>query len=272
MDEKIYHIYQTPKNRELISLQICGTTYPNKNYRILRESSICSCMEYVDEGSGIVQFDKKSATVKKGDTYFLYSGHYHHYWSDPETPWKKYFINISGRLFHKMVEGYNLKNHFHFPGLDTKSEFKEIIRLAKNYDTDNTYEITKVVMQLLHKMYIHSNDSQKYNDTASQMSEFLEKKVTESFHLSELCAYTGYSESQLIKIFKASFNTTPYVYFMNLKIELAKDMLRNTTLPIKHIAHYLKFADEYYFSNVFKKNTGVSPKQFRIGIDPILDN
>ena len=56
---------------------------------------------------------------------------------------------------------------------------------------------------------------------------------------------------------------TPYKYILNGKTETAKMMLLNTNMPIKEIAYELSFADEHYFSNMFKKLTGTSPKKYR---------
>ena len=40
-------------------------------------------------------------------------------------------------------------------------------------------------------------------------------------------------------------------------------MLLNTNLSVKQIANHLSFADEYYFSNVFKQKVGLSPTAYR---------
>jgi two-component system response regulator YesN len=47
-----------------------------------------------------------------------------------------------------------------------------------------------------------------------------------------------------------------------LKVEKAKLMLNNANLTITEIADKLGFQNQFYFSNVFKKNTGVSPKKW----------
>lgn len=52
-------------------------------------------------------------------------------------------------------------------------------------------------------------------------------------------------------------------YHSEKKISLACHMLKNTNLTVRQIAVELSFADEYYFSNLFKKKKGVSPKKYR---------
>ncbi len=60
MNVKIYHIYQAPDNKQLINLSMCGITYPDKNYRIVRKNSSPACIEYVDRGFGIINADNLS--------------------------------------------------------------------------------------------------------------------------------------------------------------------------------------------------------------------
>ena len=56
---------------------------------------------------------------------------------------------------------------------------------------------------------------------------------------------------------------TPYAYLLEKKLELAGQLLRDTNLSVREIAEKLSFADEYYFSNVFKKKMGVTPSLWR---------
>ena len=48
-----------------------------------------------------------------------------------------------------------------------------------------------------------------------------------------------------------------------LRITKAKELLRMTTLRSADIAYQVGYNDPHYFSSVFKKNTGMSPIEFR---------
>ena len=77
---------------------------------------------------------------------------------------------------------------------------------------------------------------------------------------------TGIHLEDLISIGTIGLMKAIDTYRLDRKIKLAKDMLVNTNLPIKQIASNLCYADEYYFSNVFKQKTGVSPGRYRKGM------
>ena len=96
-----------------------------------------------------------------------------------------------------------------------------------------------------------------------EMKDFLDTRVTSKFKIDELCRHISRSESQTIRIFKKAYGITPYTYVLGKKTDLAKKLLCDTNLSVREIADKLCFADEYYFSNVFKKRVGVTPSLFR---------
>lgn len=76
---------------------------------------------------------------------------------------------------------------------------------------------------------------------------------------------SGVSESNFYLYFKAWANKSPVDYRNEIRINAARSMLTNSDLSISEIAARTGFDDPYYFSRVFKKLTGVSPRAFRNG-------
>jgi len=70
------------------------------------------------------------------------------------------------------------------------------------------------------------------------------------------------SSSYLGEVFKSYTGMTPYQYFLHLKVNKAKEFLEKDELSIKEIAFKLAFDDQFYFSRLFKKKTGVPPSQW----------
>lgn len=263
MNETIYIINQSDTSKSLARFTICGITHPDKNYEIMRPNSKIACIEYIDKGCGSVNLDGKTFHPCEGDTYFLFAGQNQHYYADKDTPWEKYFINLSGPLMDKLCEGYQLKDINYFKGLDTKKELIEIINIVKNAEGDCTSDILCVLSKIFCKMHYHTKNNPSEDALPYKMRDFLDMYVTEKFNMNQLYQFASKSESQTIKIFKNEFGVTPYRYLCKRKTELAKNMLKNTNLSVREIAFRLNYADEYYFSNVFKKEVGVSPSNYK---------
>lgn len=263
MNEEIYLISQKNECRKIIDFQICGITHPDKNYLILRPKSKIACIEYVRSGGGTVNINGKSFSPKGGDSYFLHSGCDQMYYSDADAPWEKIFINFSGVLAESLVEGYALTNYFYFPGLNLENELTSAMETVKNQCADGYDVLINIINQICLKMYryIHKNTAQ--TGAAYDMKRFIDGCVEYDFKMEDLCRYISKSESQAIKLFKKEYGITPYKYLTEKRIKLAKSLILNTNMTIREIAEKLRFADEYYFSNVFKKKVGVAPGGYR---------
>ena len=263
MKEELYRINQKGKMQELIKFQLCGTTFPDKRYKICRPSSKVWCIEYVEEGCGTIHLNDEVYFPKAGDSYFLHAGKDHYYFSNRDDPWKKHFINVSGKLVENLIEGYGLSDTAHFVGLDLGSEIKQIIEIAKTGNMDNTSELIVILNRIFLKMHVNMNKNDEILSLGVEMKDFLNTQITSKFHLELLCKHIFKSESQTIRIFKKLYGITPYTYVLNKKIDFAKKLFVDTNLSVKEIAAKLCFSDEYHFSNIFKEKVGCSPSQYR---------
>ena len=91
------------------------------------------------------------------------------------------------------------------------------------------------------------------------LPKFVRRQKKPSFYANELCI----SEVYLNEVVKKTTGMTPSGW-INVAILLeAKRMIRSTTLTVKEIAHNLGFEDHAYFSRLFKKNTNMTPLEFR---------
>ena len=263
MNEELYRINQKSETKDLIRFHLCGTTLPDKGYQITRHHSPIWCIEYVEDGCGTVHIDNDTFVARGGDSYLLQANKSHFYYSNRETPWKKHFINISGKLAQSLIDGYGLSSTSHFEGLDLSKELGEIIEIAKKEDIDRTAELIAILNEIFLKMHASIKKTDEISTLGEQMKDFLNTQITSKFHIELLCKHISRSESQTIRLFKRIFGITPYTYVLGQKIGFAKKLLIDTNLSVKEISTKLCFSDEYYFSNIFKEKAGCTPSQFR---------
>lgn len=91
-------------------------------------------------------------------------------------------------------------------------------------------------------------------------ANYTEQNISVSY-LAELC---GVSQPYLRKLFQVAFSVSPAVYMRNLRLDLAKELLRSGEYSVTQAAVLSGFNDTAYFSREFKKFTGVSPQEYGV--------
>lgn len=81
--------------------------------------------------------------------------------------------------------------------------------------------------------------------------------------LEDLLKQAHIQKTLFLQSFRKVTGTTPRQYIIGLRLEIARDLLLETELPIAAVAEKCGFPDSFYFSRCFKKHFSLSPKQYR---------
>ncbi len=252
------------KEGDPIGIQFIGKTVCDGSFRIERKNSIIMALEYIVEGSGTLEINGQHLTPQAGDVFLLTEGSNHKYYSDKDNPWRKYFVSFDGTLAGKLKEAYLPYNTYLFKDSDVKENFEKIFNLA--FDERLSYEqivqgVTIEIIKIL--MYLHSKSSGEKEDLADKIKKKIDYSIEGEFSLDEIAHSLSYSKNHIINIFKEKYGKTPYKYFIEAKIDVAKRYLRQTSCTISDISENLSFSDPQYFSSYFKRITGFSPREYR---------
>ena len=108
-------------------------------------------------------------------------------------------------------------------------------------------------------------DAQKIgykNRIVADVKSYLTEHIREKLSLNETAAKFGISPAYLSQLF-AKYNSTGFSEYINtLKVDVAKQMLREGNAKVYEVADALSFGSEFYFSKVFKKIEGISPSEY----------
>ncbi len=97
-----------------------------------------------------------------------------------------------------------------------------------------------------------------------QLDEYINKHYCESINLLKLAKEFSLTPAYLSKIYKEQKQLTPNDQITGLRIDKAKKLLSsNANMKIKDVALYVGYEDPLYFSKVFKKNVGYTPKSYQ---------
>jgi AraC-like DNA-binding protein len=139
--------------------------------------------------------------------------------------------------------------------------------LASEYAEKNLEYASMVLHHFLgsftHEQQFAGEGEPRYEDLTSRAIAYMKQHLSEKIGLEEIAGHCGTSVSHFCLRFKSSTSHTPVEYLNNLRIQQACQLLDLTTLKISEIAEQLGFSDPFYFSRVFKKSIGQSPKEYR---------
>ena len=93
--------------------------------------------------------------------------------------------------------------------------------------------------------------------------EYIKHHYREKIKINELAEYIGINRSYLTNMFKKTIGCSPQEYLVEFRMEKAKNLLKNTDMPINAVAAAVGYQDQLAFSKIFKQNFTVSPKEYR---------
>lgn len=102
--------------------------------------------------------------------------------------------------------------------------------------------------------------------TAQRIAEHIDGMLDRRITLAELAAIAQFSVHQLLIAFRAHFGLTPAQYVLAQRLRRARWLLLNTAQEIGEIALATGFASHSHLSAAFKRQAGISPRQFREGL------
>ncbi len=264
MHEEIYDIRSHAPGSQALTFELAGISYCDAGYRIWRPRSTVACIEYILEGEGTIQIDGQIRHPKAGDCYFLHMGKDQLYYANADNPWVKVWVNVSGKLLDDLIGAYGLRGSYHFPDFEAARILEELLERVKERPADLELQASLMIHKLLYEMGLFVAEKRHVNPLAHTLKQYMDEHVRETLSIKTLAALIERSESQVIRIFRDSYGLTPYAYFLNLKIDLAKRLLTGSHMSVRAIAEHLGFTDEFYFSNVFKKHTTQAPQHYRM--------
>jgi len=237
-------------------------------------------MVFFTNGSGIHEIDFDSFKIKSGSLFVLQPGQMHH-WSLSEDI-EGFVIIFSQELYNlyfgqKKINDYNFYNSIlNRPEVDFKTE--EIAKILPYFDLliqenseNNKLQLDKMLNLL---DCIHIEIARKYGETFSHQTHSYNIKISafevlleEHFRTQKLPSF--YAEKlnitlkHLNRICNEILQKTATEVIMDRLILEIKRMLIDKQLAVNEVAYAVGYEDYSYFSRVFKKQTGLSPTEFR---------
>lgn len=97
----------------------------------------------------------------------------------------------------------------------------------------------------------------------ARAQRWMAKSLQRGFNLGELARHLAVSERTLNRRFKQAIGEPPLQYLQALRVDVAKRLLETRRLPVESISERVGYSDLSTFRRLFKRETGLSPREYR---------
>ncbi len=216
---------------------------------------------YVLKGKSSIVMDGIAQTVSQGDFVFYDFGDRQEYKHLSEFETEVYWLHFGGRNAKKILLDLGItKSMVLHCDTDLSFHFENILReltyKKEHYHKIITGSIYMIFASAVRKITVSDSE---LDIVISSMNRMENNSLTID-NYAKMC---NLSRSHFIKRFKEYTGDSPIRFKNRIIINNAKWYLKNTNCSISEISNILGFENIYYFSNMFKKQIGISPLGYR---------
>ena len=229
-------------------------------------------MVFISKGEGIFESALTSpSTITEGTCFFLYPEIWHRYKPNLKSGWEEYWIGFNGFYAEQLMNKgfFKREDPFIIVGLnnDLLVLYRKLIETVRTSFTGYPQLIAGITLQILGLANAVSQHQEYDNDPVGKLISkakfLLQESLEEPVDMEKLAREIPMGYSSFRKAFKKITGESPNQYHLNLRLTRAKDLLTTTALNINEVADQTGFDSVFYFSKLFKKKNGVSPKFYR---------
>lgn len=246
---------------------------------------------YISRGIMEVKIEGKSYIGKEGDILFIPPNQLHGAVSYNHSPCA-FFAIVFDSLFIKS----NFSDFIQQSYIDSIIEFPSKYIVHATNDLPNIAELRNNVVQIidefalkepffelslkanlllfLKNIYLNKDKlfrHEYYTDNKNEVNSYKCKKIVlyleehykNRITLEEISTHIGFSKEHFCRFFKKNFRMTFVNYLNQMRIKKAEYLLLNTNLKVIDIALEAGFEDSNYFTSIFKKETKMTPSDYR---------
>lgn len=240
----------------------------DRQHEITRpEGYYCPQIILCSEGGGIMQSDGVERPVAAGSAVFIPAGVPHSYYP-VEDIWRMHYVSFSGYSSEILLRQLGLLNIEVF-AVDAgvlRNIFRRMMNTLRSDRFYGGYTASAIVYEYIVEFnrQITGAGGKFALESASltPVLNYIDEHYNEVIELETLCGIIQVTPQYLCRLFKKRLGTRPLEYVAQRRIQQAKIYLTEGNRSIKEIALEVGYRDAGYFSTVFKRSEGISPREY----------
>lgn len=219
------------------------------------------------EGSGILRTDGNERLVTPGTAFFLPAGTPYSCVRTGEV-WRTHYVSFAGYSSEIVLRQLGLTEAGVYsvdPGV-MRSIFRRMLNALKSDKFYGGFTASAIMYEYIIEFNrrMMGSESRFSSESASltPVIGYIDAHYSEVIELKVLCGLIQVTPQYLCRLFRKRLGMRPLEYITQRRIQQAKVYLREGEKTIKEIALEVGYSDAGYFSAVFKRSEGVSPREY----------
>ena len=218
---------------------------------------IANRLYLIEQGNGAFSVDGNLHQLKTGDLFFAFEGETIALTQGENL--RLLYIDFSGARANELLRRFGIypitRKAENFHGLIPF--WKESLSSSNEKNLDIASE--SVLLYTFSRLYKNATE----NGILQKIVEITEERFRDNeLSLSTIANEMGYNAKYLSHFFKQKMGTGYSEYLRSLRFKYAVTLFEHGIDSVKNVAYLSGFSDPLYFSNAFKKELGVSPKEY----------
>ncbi len=229
---------------------------------------------YVLHGEGVFYIEREKVPVKTDDLIIINPNVEHSEKTFPNNPMEYIVFGVEGLAFSfpEHDQAYGRGYSFYSYGSD-KNQFINFAQLMMHEFQDKKPGFEKVCHGLLEVLLVYISRKQKLSvisESSFQLSKecaiakrYIDTNYAQDITLDSLADLTHINKFYLAHSFTECIGQSPISYLTERRLAACKELLSSSNLSVTQIATSAGFSSQSYFSQIFNKKVGMSPRQYR---------
>ncbi|MBR4979130.1 MAG: helix-turn-helix domain-containing protein [Clostridia bacterium] len=249
--------------KNTLQLNSCGAQILSNSVYSTQRKRIDYSLMYIAAGKAVMRVNGRRIPVYAGEAIFY-----------PPNAKQEY----------NYLAGGGVNKWIHFSGklaepLGKLRSRKIVIRKRKEFESAldmliNAYNSISAQKEMLENGYLSVIIALLLENDSVEVESHVNNRLSSALNQIHIDAFSGVDFDEMAKmcymgrdrfnhVFKEAVGYSPNKYLIKIRIDRAKQLLYDEGLTVKETAEIVGYTDINYFSRLFKKETGISPKDYK---------
>lgn len=266
-----YSITDLYKQQPLERLLYVSSASYGKDWISMFHSHSFSELFYVVEGEGSFCTEDSSMPIKKDNLIIINPNIRHTEKSSVSRPLTYIVLGIDNLQFQFQSQDKEYYNIYDFSNYRSgivpllRMMLEELKQKKPSYEQVCQHYLTVLLLKILRTTgdNFSSFTAKDIPGECEHIKYYIDSHYQEQLSLDSLAELSHLNKFYLSHIFSEAYGISPINYLLERRILHSKELLKTSDFSVTQIAHMTGFSSPNYFSQAFKKSTGLTPRRYR---------